>query len=172
MATHSIALASSRRVPQGPVDALVNLAKELASVTTLEGLRYVLAGPLRPLLPSREIPRSCAWRTAPGKRPVGPEDGPDRIHQCSWTPLAADGKTVGMLGVGAPSQQAQSPGYAECATTMLAMSAQHLIAIENLQACARDGLTGCFTRTHAMELLEKEPAARLAHRAAGVGADD
>jgi diguanylate cyclase (GGDEF)-like protein len=59
-----------------------------------------------------------------------------------------------MLGVGAPAQPAQSPGYAECATTMLAMSAQNLIAIENLrQACARDGLTGCCTRTHAMELL-------------------
>jgi diguanylate cyclase (GGDEF)-like protein len=60
-----------------------------------------------------------------------------------------------MLGVGAPAQPAQPPGYAECATTMLAVSAQNLIAIENLrQACARDGLTGCYTRTHAMELLE------------------
>jgi diguanylate cyclase (GGDEF)-like protein len=153
MGTHSIALASSRRIPQGPVDALVNLAKELASVTTLEGLRDAVAGPLRPLLPSRDI---SVLRAAHGtwEAAVGPEDGPERIHQYSWTPLAADGKTVGMLGVGAPAQQVQSPGYAECATTMLAMSAQNLIAIENLrQACARDGLTGCFTRTHAMELL-------------------
>jgi diguanylate cyclase (GGDEF)-like protein len=154
MGTHSIALASSRRPGQGPVDGLVALATELAAVTSLEGLRDAVAGPLRPLLPSRDI---SVLRAAHGKweAAVGPEDGPERIHQYSWTPLAAEGKTVGMLGVGAPAQPAQTPGYAECATKMLAMSAQNLIAIENLRhACARDGLTGCFTRTHAMELLE------------------
>lgn len=154
MAIHSIAHASSRRVPAGPIDALVSFSAELASVTTLEGLRDAIAGPLRPLLPSRDI---SVLRAAHGKweAAVGPEDGPERIHQYSWTPLTAEGKTVGMLGVGAPAQPAQPPGYAECATTMLAMSAQNLIAIENLrQACTRDGLTGCYTRTHAMELLE------------------
>ena len=154
MAIHSIALASSRRVPHGPVDALVSFVTELASVTTLEGLRDAVAGPLRPLLPSRDI---SVLRAAHGtwEAAVGPEDGPERIHQYSWTPLAAEGKTVGMLGVGAPAQPAHAPGYAECATKMLAMSAQNLLAIENLrQAWARDGLTGCYTRTHAMELLE------------------
>jgi len=154
MGTHSIALASSRRPAHGPVDGLVALATELAAVTTLDALRDAVAGPLRLLLPSRDI---SVLRAAHGKweAAVGPEDGPERIHQYSWTPLAAEGKTVGMLGVGAPAQPAQSPGYAECATTMLAMSAQNLIAIENLRhACARDGLTGCFTRTHAMELLD------------------
>ena len=55
MVIHSIALASSRRVPHGPVDALVSFVTELASVTTLEGLRDAVAGPLRPLLPSRDI---------------------------------------------------------------------------------------------------------------------
>ena len=154
MAIHSIAHASPRRVPAGPIDALVSLSAELASVTTLEGLRDAIAGPLRPLLPSRDI---SVLRAAHGKweAAVGPEDGPERIHQYSWTPLTAEGKTVGMLGVGAPAQAAHPAGYAECATTMLAMTAQNLIAIENLrQACARDGLTGCYTRTHAMELLE------------------
>ena len=154
MAIHSIAQVSSRRVPAGPIDALVSLSAELASVTTLEGLKDAISGPLRRLLPSRDI---SVLRAAHGKweAAVGPEDGPERIHQYSWTPLTAEGKTVGMLGVGAPAQPVQAPGYAQCATTMLAMSAQNLIAIENLrQACARDGLTGCYTRAHAMELLE------------------
>jgi diguanylate cyclase (GGDEF)-like protein len=154
MAPSSIALASPRPVVQTPVDALVTLATELASVTSLEQLREAVAGPLRLLLPSRDISvlRSAhgTWQAA-----LGPEDGPERIHQYSWTPLAAEGKTVGMLGVGAPAQPAQSRNYVECATTMLAMAAQNLLAIETLRhASARDGLTGCFTRTHAMEVLE------------------
>ena len=39
-----------------------------------------------------------SWEAA-----IGPEDGPERIHQYSWTPLAAEGKTVGMLGVATAS---------------------------------------------------------------------
>ena len=154
MASSSIALASARPVVGNPVDSLVSLTTELASVTTLDGLRDAVAGPLRSLLPSRDISvlRSAhgSWEVA-----VGPEDGPERIHQYSWTPLTADGKTVGMLGIGAPALPAQSRSYVECATTMLALTAQNLLAIENLRhASARDGLTGCFTRTHAMDVLE------------------
>jgi diguanylate cyclase (GGDEF)-like protein len=136
------------------MEALVELATELAAVTSLDGLREALTGPLRSLLPSRDI---SVLRAAHGKweAAIGPEDGPERIHQYSWTPLSAEGKTVGMLGVGAPAAPPQSASYVECATTMLAMSAQNLLAIENLrQASARDALTGCFTRAHAMELLE------------------
>src|SRR5262245_23231755 len=154
MAIHSIAHASSRRVPAGPIDALVSFSAELASVTTLEGLREAIAGPLRSLLPSRDI---SVLRAAHGtwQAAIGPEDGPERIHQYSWTPLTAEGKTVGMLGVGAAAQPALAASYVECATTMLALTAQNLLAIENLrQASARDTLTGCFTRAHMLEMLE------------------
>jgi diguanylate cyclase (GGDEF)-like protein len=154
MGTPSIALASPRLVTKGPVEALVELATELATVTTLDGLRQAIAGPLRALLPSRDI---SVLRAAHGtwEAAIGPEDGPERIHQYSWTPLAAEGKTVGMLGVGAPALPAQTTSYVECATTMLAMSAQNLLALESLrQASSRDALTGCFTRAHAMDLLE------------------
>jgi diguanylate cyclase (GGDEF)-like protein len=155
MGTPSIALAPPFRLAtKGPVDTLVELATELAAVTSLDSLREAIAGPLRALLPSRDI---SVLRAAHGswEAAIGPEDGPERIHQYSWTPLAAEGKTVGMLGVGAPAQPALPVSYVECATTMLAMSAQSLLAIDNLrQASARDALTGCFTRAHAMELLE------------------
>jgi diguanylate cyclase (GGDEF)-like protein len=155
MAMPMLALATlARPVALNDVEALVSLARELAGVTTLAGLRDAIAGPLRPLLPSRDV---SVLRAAHGnwEAVVGPQDGPDRIHQYSWTPLGGDGKTVGMLGIGAPIVGGQTGKYAECATTMLAVAAQNLIAIENLrQASARDGLTGCFTRAHAMEVLE------------------
>ena len=155
MLTNTIALATPvPRIALNHVDALVSLTRELALSTTLGELRDAIAGPLRHLLPSRDI---SVLRAAHGtwEAVVGPQDGPERIHQYSWTPLVAEGKTVGMLGIGAPISGAQAGKYAECATTMLAVSAQNLIAIENLrQASARDGLTGCFTRAHGMEVLE------------------
>jgi diguanylate cyclase (GGDEF)-like protein len=152
---NTIALATTPRpATVNDVDALVSLTRELALVTTLAGLRDAIAGPLRMLLPSRDI---SVLRTAHGnwEAVVGPQDGPERIHQYSWTPLVAENKTVGMLGIGAPVVGGQTGKYAECATTMLAVAAQTLIAIENLrQASARDSLTGCFTRAHAMDVLE------------------
>ena len=155
MVTNTIALATpARPIVANDVDALVALARELALITTLGGLRDAIAGPLRHLLPSRDI---SVLRAAHGtwEAVVGPQDGPERIHQYSWTPLVAEDKTVGMLGIGAPVARGQAGKYAECATTMLAVSAQNLIAIENLRhASVRDGLTGCLTRAHGMEVLE------------------
>jgi diguanylate cyclase (GGDEF)-like protein len=152
---NTIALATAPRpVALNDVEALVFLARELAHVTTIAGLRDAIAGPLRMLLPSRDI---SVLRAAQGnwEAMVGPLDGPERIHQYSWTPLIAEDKTVGMLGIGAPIVGGQAGKYAECATTMLAVAAQNLIAIENLrQAAARDGLTGCFIRAHALDVLE------------------
>jgi diguanylate cyclase (GGDEF)-like protein len=152
---NTFALATAPRpVVFNEIEALVCLSRELAGLTTLAGLRDAIAGPLRSLLPSRDI---SVLRASHGnwEAVVGPQDGPERIHQYSWTPLNGDEKTVGMLGIGAPVAGGQSAKYAECATTMLAVAAQNLISIENLRlAGARDGLTGCFTRAHAMEVLE------------------
>src|SRR5688500_14086736 len=152
---NNTALATTQRpVAVNDVDALVALARELALVTTLDGLREAIAGSLRTLLPSRDI---SVLRAAHGQweAVVGPQDGPERIHQYSWTPLAADDRTVGMLGIGAPIVGGQTGKYAECATTMLAVAAQNLIAVDNLRhASARDSLTGCFTRAHAIDVLE------------------
>jgi diguanylate cyclase (GGDEF)-like protein len=154
MVTHPVALSSPRASAQNTVDALVALAHELARVSTLAELRDAVAGPLRLLLPSRDI---SVLRSAHGtwEAIVGPLDGPERINQYAWTPLVVDGKTVGMLGLGAPSQAGVAAKFRECATTMLASTAQNLIAIDTLrQVSARDALTGCFTRAHAMEVLE------------------
>jgi len=108
MVTNTIALATpARPIVANDVDALVALARELALITTLGGLRDAIAGPLRPRLPSRDI---SVLRAAHGtwEAVVGPQDGPERIHQYSWTPLVAEDKTVGMLGIGAPVARGQA----------------------------------------------------------------
>jgi diguanylate cyclase (GGDEF)-like protein len=123
-------------------------------VTTVARLRDALAGPLRPLLPSRDI---SVLRAAHGTwEPVaGPNDGPDRIHQYAWTPLVADDKTIGMLGIGARVAGWPTGRVADAVITMLATAVQSVIALENVkQDSVRDGLTGCFTRAHALEILE------------------
>jgi diguanylate cyclase (GGDEF)-like protein len=60
-----------------------------------------------------------------------------------------------MLGMGAPAAGAPCGRLAEAATTMLATTIQNIVALDNLrQDSVRDGLTSCFTRAYAMELLE------------------
>jgi diguanylate cyclase (GGDEF)-like protein len=147
--------------PAGPgpasltdVDILLALARELGTITTIAALRGALAGSLRPFLPSRDV---SVLRAAHGvwEAVFGPDDGPERIHQYSWTPLVADDKTIGMLGIGAPALGAPIGRLAEAATTMLAATVQNIIALDNLrQDSVRDGLTGCFNRAYAMEMLE------------------
>jgi diguanylate cyclase (GGDEF)-like protein len=136
------------------VDTLLALSGQLSGITSLAALAEAIAGPLRPWLPSRDISvlRAAhgAWEAA-----VGPLDGPERIHQYRWTPLIGDGKTIGMLGVGAPAVGGLTGKVAEAATAVLGLAAQNLITIDNLrQDTVRDTLTGCFNRAHALEVLE------------------
>ena len=135
-------------------DALFSLARQLSGVTTVAELRVALSGSLRPLLPSRDV---SILRAAHGKWEAlfGPEDGPERIHQYAWTPLVGNGKTIGMLGIGAPALGGPAGRLADGLTSLLATAAQNVIALDNLrQASVRDSLTGCFTRAHGMEVLE------------------
>jgi diguanylate cyclase (GGDEF)-like protein len=136
------------------VDLLLALSGQLSGITSLAALADAIAGPLRPWLPSRDISvlRAAhgAWEAA-----VGPQDGPERIHQYRWTPLLGDGKTIGMLGVGAPAVGGPTGRVADAATALLVLAAQNLITIDNLrQDTVRDMLTGCFNRAHALDVLE------------------
>lgn len=140
--------------PPDDVSVLLALARELGRITTVADLREALAGSLRAFLPSRDV---SVLRAAQGvwEAVFGPDDGPERIHQYSWTPLVAGNKTIGMLGIGAPAVGAPCGRLAEAATTMLATTIQNIVALDNLrQDSVRDGLTGCFTRAYAMEMLE------------------
>ncbi len=154
MRTHTTTLVEMPARRRDDVDTLVALARELSTVTTIAALREALAGPLSSLLPSRDI---SVLRAAHGTwEPVaGPEDGPSRIHQYAWTPLVADDKTIGMLGIGARIGHCPSGRVADAVITMLATAVQSVLALENLkQDSVRDSLTGCFTRAYALEVLE------------------
>lgn len=135
-------------------DVLFSLARQLSGITTVAELRDALGGSLRPLLPSRDV---SILRAAHGKWEAlfGPEDGPERIHQYAWTPLVADGKTVGMLGIGAPAAGSPAGRLADGIISLLATTVQNVIALDGLrQDSVRDSLTGCFNRAHGMEALE------------------
>jgi diguanylate cyclase (GGDEF)-like protein len=155
MSMNAAAVLTQLPVPErDEIETLLELARALGGVTTLAALRDALNGPLRPLLPSRDISvlraSHGAWEAV-----VGPEDGSERITEYAWTSLVADGKAIGMLGIGAPAPQAPSGRAAEIATTMLATAAQNAIALENLRHdSVRDSLTGCFTRAHGLDVLE------------------
>jgi diguanylate cyclase (GGDEF)-like protein len=155
MRTNITALVADTRVPMGDdLETLLALARELATVTTLGALRDALAGSLRHFLPSRDV---AVLRAAHGvwESVAGLEDAAERIHQYAWTPLVTDGKTIGMLGIGAPVTGAPQGRVAEAIITLLATTAQNVIALDNLrQDSVRDSLTGCFNRAHALDVLE------------------
>jgi diguanylate cyclase (GGDEF)-like protein len=147
-------LAQIEAADRDEIETILALARALASMTTLAALRDGLNGPLRPLLPSRDI---SVLRAAHGawEAVVGPEDGSERITEYAWTSLVADGKTIGMLGIGAPAAGGPAGRTAEVATAILATTAQNVIALDNLRHdSVRDSLTGCFTRAHGLDVLE------------------
>ena len=143
--------------PYTPVqdfEVLATLARELAGATTIAALRTALAGRLKDLLPSADIAVLRAtygtWETV-----VGPEDAPEQVSRYLWTPLTTEGKVTGMLGIGAERPHTISGPLTEAATMLLRMTIQNLLTIETLrQDSVRDGLTGCFTRAHALDVLE------------------
>lgn len=132
---------------------LLAATAELAPVTTLEGLREAIGGALRRLLPGRHV---SVLRAAHGmwEAVVGPEDAPDRVADYVWRPLIADGKTIGMLGLRG-WENGESAELLQAVVTTLASTAQTVLTIDRLkQDIVRDGLTGCFNRAHAIEVLE------------------
>ena len=142
--------------PGGPegIEAILAVARELTAVSSLAELRFAIDSSLQLLLPSRDISILRASRGI-WESVLGPEDARDRLSQYSWTPLVADGETIGMLGFGVPASKAPTGKTAEGVTTLLALAAQNLLSIEMLRhETLRDGLTGCFNRAYALEVIE------------------
>jgi diguanylate cyclase (GGDEF)-like protein len=148
------ALAEIQASERDEVGMLLALARALTPIGTIAALRDGLNGPLRPLLPSLDV--SVLRETHGAWEPiVGPDHGSDGLTEYAWTALVAEGKTIGMLGMGAPASGGPTGLTAEAATTMLANAAQNVIAQDNLRHdSVRDGLTGCFNRAHGMDVLE------------------
>ena len=155
-ATALAAVPDIRARERDDFESLVAFASALTGVATLADLRKALSGSLAPRLPSRDI---AVLRASHGtwEAVIGPADAADRIEQYSWTPLVAEGATIGMLGIGAPAVDAPAGRLADGAITLLGLAAQNALALENLkQHAVIDSLTGCFNRAHSLELLEAE----------------
>lgn len=157
MAATALAVVPDVRIRErDDFESLAALASALVGVATLDDLRKALSGPLALRLPSRDV---SVLRAAHGtwEPVIGPADAPERIHQYSWTPLVAEGTTIGMLGIGARPLDAADGRLAEGAITLLSLAAQNALVIDNLkQHSVIDSLTGCFNRAHALEVLDAE----------------
>jgi len=152
-ARRSAATAIAPDMPED-LERLVTLAQTLSTVSSLKGLRDALAGPLASLLPAGAICLVAAsngsWQVIFSATPAR-----ERLDGYAWTPLVVEGKTAALLGLG-PAVDDRSP-FAAAAASLLEIGIRNVLVIENLrQRSARDGLTGCFNRSHGMEVLEAE----------------
>lgn len=138
------------------VDNLVALARELDAIQNVESLRDALSGPLLALLPIARVAllraRDGTWESI-----VGPPDACRREGEYGWTPLVVGGRTVAVLGIGTGATAGPFRCLAEAAATLLEIGIRKILTIEDLrQHSARDPLTGCFTRDHAVSALEAQ----------------
>jgi diguanylate cyclase (GGDEF)-like protein len=136
------------------VERIVALAQTLSTVSSLKSLCDVLAGPLASLLPASEIclvaASNGAWEVV-----LSATDAHERLADYAWTPLIVEGRTTALLGLG-PAMDDGSP-FGAAVASLLKIGIRNVLVIENLrERSARDGLTGCFSRGHGMQVLEAE----------------
>jgi hypothetical protein len=121
MSAHNSSAATEMRPPVlEDIDVLLALARDLATITSVASLRDALAGPLRPLLPSHDISVLRAVGRGTWEALSGPEDAVERLHEYSWTPLVADHKTIGNVGMGAPAVGAPTGKLADAIGALVA----------------------------------------------------
>jgi diguanylate cyclase (GGDEF)-like protein len=94
---------------------------------------------------------------ATGAAPTGPAVASRDGHLCF--PLVAAGEPLGVLGVlEGPTPLGDSRrGMLAAATALVAIGVQNVELVRQIrEASRRDGLTGCFNRTHAIEVVDYE----------------
>jgi diguanylate cyclase (GGDEF)-like protein len=166
------------------MERLVMFGQALGRALDLETIRDVVSQHLPKLTDSEEawvlMGSGTEWQALIGTALQGRRDlehtyqhiaqracGPDRAaiagpieadgHLC--LPMAAGGRTIGVLGV-----PANSGPFTESRRRVLAAAATLLgISLQNAELfrkvrenSLRDGLTGCFNRTHALDVIDTE----------------
>ncbi|HYM22361.1 MAG TPA: diguanylate cyclase [Vicinamibacterales bacterium] len=179
------ALAHEAEARAGELERLVNFGESLARSLDLESVRDVVVQQLPRIIGSTEmwvlLRTGGHWQpfdgsTAENRRALerahekiadgafGPEAGAWRTdpittdgHLC--VPLIAGGEAMGVLGI----PQGSSPGSEAGRRIIATASAMLAIALRNVQLfhelrenSLRDGLTGCFNRTHALDVIDVE----------------
>jgi diguanylate cyclase (GGDEF)-like protein len=91
---------------------------------------------------------------------AGPDSAPTEPAQTAvGFPLIAGGKTLGVLGVrpGASPLAADRRHILDAAAALLAVSVTNAQLFREVrESSVRDGLTGCFTRAHSLEIVDAE----------------
>jgi diguanylate cyclase (GGDEF)-like protein len=97
--------------------------------------------------------RARAARQALGE--AEPLDTGESLESCF--PLIIGGHPMGVLGVSGPALSAQHRSVLTAAASMLAVSLKNAELFREVKEnSVRDALTGCFTKAHALEVLDAE----------------
>jgi diguanylate cyclase (GGDEF)-like protein len=98
------------------------------------------------------------WQTLMGAHRAEPGD-PMSVEGFLCVPLTAGGASVGVLGVPescGPFDDARE-GILSAAATLLGIAIRNAQLFSEIRETSlRDGLTGCFNRTHALEVIDTE----------------
>lgn len=129
-------------------------------VVRLDGLWQALLGPGGAATPreAADVPPELAQRALDAREP-GWESRPVPADGHRWWPMAAGGDIVGYVGLpdsGGDVPPAQRRVLATAAT-LLAVSLRNADLFRAVRdSSVKDGLTGCFNQTHAIEVIETE----------------
>lgn len=104
-----------------------------------------------PVVPAR---RERSARLALGE--TGADDGSGPRDEC--VPMTLRGEAIGVVGVsGEPALSHDQRSVLSAVAALLALSLRNAdLSREVLENSVRDAVTGCFTRAHALEVLEVE----------------
>ena len=182
MAAASAAVARQAETRAAEMERLVAFGQALARSLDVDAIREVVQRRLPGLVGT---PRAWVamrvdghWRAIAGSPPWSPDqlevecermadralapDGPVQdvvlLDEQMWLPVAVAGQPVAMLGLPAADAPDESrTGTLAAAASLLGLSLRNAQLFRDLREhSVRDGLTGCFNRSHAMDVLDAE----------------
>jgi diguanylate cyclase (GGDEF)-like protein len=152
---------ASDEVPQ--LDAVLRFARELNASPEIDRLHAAISRELVPLLGYHDV--WIVTRFGTRQRVILPEgvrSGVETLkpaQQWMTFPLAADGSTFGLLGIGIGQDRISPKRLAVVneVATLLAQTLKTSEAFERMRETSTvDPLTGCSTRAHGLQRLEME----------------
>ena len=173
-ALSAAAVARQATVRAAELERLVALGQALARTLDHETIRAAIAEHLPMLAPGREgwamLKTGTTWRTLTvvGDTPVEKREraarlaleestpGPSTDDVCF--PMVVAGSPIGVLGVSPyPALTDHQRSMLAAAAALLAVSIKNADLFREVhESSLRDALTGCFNRTHAIEVIDAE----------------
>jgi diguanylate cyclase (GGDEF)-like protein len=132
------------------MELLVTYSPALAGSLDLDADKQAVTTHLPRLVPDRQL-----WIASPALGMAEPEDGDVATLRF---PMAVAGSSIGAIGV-PPGRvlTEQERGVLGAAAALLAVSIKNAELFRQVsENSVRDGLTGCFRRNHALEVIDNE----------------